>query len=280
MATGTPPPSTQDAYWNRTPDNDSAKAASRIGRLKDPKRPRKLTEEQSQRVRQEPRIRELSDVRDRLRAEIVSKYGVVKMAEGEPIHKDYQTLGRTLNSTIRAEERAMLRRIQQDYDATAPVNDIQQQLNGELSDDDDDDDQSESPIVQLKFVERQRIAEASLCDPSTFAAQKGFRRHIDLSVDMIALCKWRERQRPRTRCPLGRPPVQTPNVSSAWSVSISLWRTSIPLTRVNFPSNDIPIGAALINSTRTKEYLACDGVILEGKMHFKNHTARVHNFFL
>ena len=37
---------TQDAFWGRTPNHDSAKAASRIGRLKDPNRPKKLTEEQ------------------------------------------------------------------------------------------------------------------------------------------------------------------------------------------------------------------------------------------
>jgi hypothetical protein len=66
------------------------------------------------------RIVELSGVRDRLVAEIVSECGVVKMAEGDPIYRDYQMLGRILNSTIRAEERGWLKRIQEDYDAIAP----------------------------------------------------------------------------------------------------------------------------------------------------------------
>jgi hypothetical protein len=57
----------------------------------------------------------------------MAELGITKMAVGEPIHKDYQALGRTLNSTIRAEERALLKRIQGEYDATTPVLEIQRQ---------------------------------------------------------------------------------------------------------------------------------------------------------
>jgi Protein of unknown function (DUF3435) len=98
-----------------------------------------------------------------------------------------------LNSTIRAEERALLKRDQEEYDVTAPVIDIQRQLNGEFSD--DDGDTSEAEKVQTKFIERRRIVEAALSDPSAFEDQKGFRRHINLSMD---ICKRRERRRPRT----------------------------------------------------------------------------------
>jgi hypothetical protein len=43
------------------------------------------------------------------------------MAVREPIYADYQVLGRTLNSTtIRAKERAMLKRVQEEYDVTVP----------------------------------------------------------------------------------------------------------------------------------------------------------------
>jgi hypothetical protein len=80
----------------------------------------------------------------------------------------------------------LLKRVQEKYDVTAPVIKIQRQLNEEFS---DDDDISESETVQMKFVERRRIAEAVLSDPSTFADQKGFRRYINLFIDMIALCK-------------------------------------------------------------------------------------------
>jgi Protein of unknown function (DUF3435) len=299
---------TQDAYWGRPPDNDSPKAASRIGRLRDPRRPRKLTEEQSQRVRREPRIVELCDVRDRLRAEIVSQYGVVKMAKGDSVYDDYQALGRTLNSTIRAEERALLGRIQEEYDATAPVNDIQKQLNGELSDDDDDDAASEFVSVHLTFVERRRLADASLSDPSTFAAQKGFARHVDLSMDMIALCKRRERRRPRAKRSRGRPSVEmtddqitlpNPEPEERYDVPLKCTRYQclFCLASVDLHPEERELSykskfslqrhtdRCHLNKFGRDESIpcpdrACKRVALGGKMHFKSHAALVHNFHL
>ena len=297
---------TQDAYWNRTSDNDSCKAASRIGRLRDPRRPKKLTTEQSQQVRLEPRIVELYDVHDRLRAKIVSEYGVVKMAEGEQIHKDYQELGRILNSAIRAEKRALLRRIQEEYDTTAPMIDIQRQLNGE--DSSDDEDISEPETVPLKFVERCRIAEAALCDPSAFAPEKGFRRHIDFCNDLIALCKRRERRQPRTYRSQGRPTIKTaddpimepkpepeekrngPLQCKGWQCLFCLmsnlsWEDKEQVYASKY-SLQRHADRCRLNHFKTGETIpcpdgdACAGVVLEGKMHFKNHAARVHDFFL
>jgi hypothetical protein len=292
---------TQDAFWGRTPNHDSAKAASRIGRLRDPNRPKKLTEEQDLQVRQNARILELTATRDRLRAKILAEFGVVKMAIGEPIYDDYQVLGRMLNSTIRAEERALLKRVQEEYDVTAPVIAIQRQLNGEFSD--DEDITSESETVQIKFVERRRIAEAALSDPSTFADQKGFRRHIDLSIDMIALCKRRERQRPRTNNSRGSPPVKITEVPTILPKSEPEETPNVPLKCKGFQclfclclgdgqvfasKNSLQrhTGRCRLNKFKSDEQipcpdnLACDGVILEGKIHFKNHAARIHDSFL
>jgi Protein of unknown function (DUF3435) len=132
------------------------------------------------------------------------------MAEREPVHQDYQMLKRTLDSTIRAEERASLTRVQEECDAAALVIDIQRQLKGQHCEDDEDcDDTSGSVTTQPKLFGRRRIAEASLCDPSTFTAEKGFRRHADLCTDMIALCKRGERRHPRTSDSQGRPSVKT-----------------------------------------------------------------------
>jgi hypothetical protein len=58
---------------------------------------------------------------------IVAKFGVIKLAEGEQIHKQYRDLARSMNGTIRAEERALLKRIQEEYDDTTPMLDIQLQ---------------------------------------------------------------------------------------------------------------------------------------------------------
>lgn len=80
---------TQDAFWGRIPNHDSAKAACRIGRLRDPNRPKKLTEEQGSQVRQNSRILALAATRDRLRTKMLEEFGVVKMAVGELIYEDY-----------------------------------------------------------------------------------------------------------------------------------------------------------------------------------------------
>ncbi|OXV10984.1 hypothetical protein Egran_01255 [Elaphomyces granulatus] len=154
---------TQDAYWGRTPDNDSARTASRIGRLRDPKRPRKLTELQGRRARREPRVLKLCSTRGRIRTEIELKYCSVRMAEGEPIHVEYETLGRSIISTIRAEEHALLKRIQEEYDATAPVAEIQRQLNEELLDEDDTPDsvihfKSQRPYYATHQILKARVS--------------------------------------------------------------------------------------------------------------------------
>ncbi|EED22492.1 hypothetical protein TSTA_059900 [Talaromyces stipitatus ATCC 10500] len=101
---------TQDQFWGRSSDHESARTASQIGLLRDPDRPRKLSTEQGQ------QIEEL--------------FGVIEMAKGEPIYNDYQAVKASLAATIRKKERALLKRIQEEYDLNAPVLAIQRQLNG------------------------------------------------------------------------------------------------------------------------------------------------------
>ena len=73
-------------------NHESAKAASQIELLRDPNEPRKLSSEESQQMRQSPKVLKLATVRDQLRAQIEAKFGVVKMTEGELIHHDYQAV--------------------------------------------------------------------------------------------------------------------------------------------------------------------------------------------
>lgn len=60
--------------------------------------------------------------------------------------------------------------------------DLQRQLDGEVESGDDDDDIAELETVPLRFVERRRIAQAAICDPSTFAPATGFSRHKLIAV--------------------------------------------------------------------------------------------------
>lgn len=294
--------STQDAFWHREPSHESAKAASRIGRLRDRNRPKKLTEEQSAQVREAPAILELLASRDRLRMDILGQFGALKMAEGEPIYDDYQALGRAINSTVRTQERALLRHIQEEYDITAPVVNIQRQIQGDLSD-------CKEPILaeeaMIKIPERRRIAEAAVSDPARFTGEKSLLRHIKCCRNMIALCKKRESRAAKTTSPPALPFMEPPEPTPRKRPEL---RRSSPLKcrgfqclfcmTSNLPSEDrqqrFKSKFSLqrhADRCRLNQFLegdripcpddlGCSGVVLKGKMHFKNHAARVHDFVL
>ncbi|KAJ9601852.1 hypothetical protein H2200_013661 [Cladophialophora chaetospira] len=90
------------------------------------------------------------------------------MATGEDIHIQHQNLNRLINSTIRAEERALLKRIQDKYDKTAPVEAIQLQINPHPV---VQDASNTTPEAEIRILERRRLAEAALSDPGRFAGR-------------------------------------------------------------------------------------------------------------
>ncbi|KAH8695666.1 hypothetical protein BGW36DRAFT_398826 [Talaromyces proteolyticus] len=185
------------------------------------------------------------------------------MAEGEPIYRDYQAVRRQLDSAIRAEEQALLKRIQQEYDAVAPMSAIQRQLNGEVSEDDDDPFRIE--MAEIRLVERCQIAEVAMREPSTFSDHHGFSLHVQFAVDMIA-CKRRGRPRPRTQHPPENIPIRvvedpTPSVKSEPEI-----KPDQPL----HSSDVIPC----------PDTHMCSEIVLDGKMAFKAHSAKVHGFIL
>ncbi|QKX63180.1 uncharacterized protein TRUGW13939_10349 [Talaromyces rugulosus] len=296
--------STQDAFWGRETDHESAKAASRIQRFRDPNRPRKLTLEQKQEVRHSRQVLELTSIRDRLCMQIEETFGVVKMAEGEPIHRDYQAVRRQLDSTIRATERALLKRAQEDYDTVAPVLAIQRQLNGEITD--DEDDSLEIEMTEIRLAERRQIAEVALRDPSTFMNRKGFGLHVEFVVNMTALCRRRERPRLRKHQPQKESPSK---VADGPTRSIKLEpeiKRDQPLTCGKFQclfclAEGLPLEDCQYKRKYTlqkhvdrwhlrgygsgdlipcPDTRMCSKIVINGKMAFKVHSAKVHGFIL
>jgi len=159
-------------------------------------------------------------------------------------------------------------------------------------------------IAQLKFTERRRLAEASLCDPSAFAAENDYRRHIGLCKDMIALCRRRERRRPRTYRLRRELSIKT---ADDLIILPKSGIRNIPLKYKGFRclfclASDLPLknreqsyaskyllqrhtDRCRLNRFKTDEKVPCPdniacGEILDSKMHFKNHAARVHSFVL
>jgi hypothetical protein len=298
---------TQDQFWGRSSDHDSARTASQIGLFRDPDRPRKLSAEQRQQVRQDPEVQDLADIRSRICAQIKDAFGVIEMAKGEPIYNDYQAVKASLAATIRTKERALLKRIQEEYDLNAPVLAIQQQLNGEQPDDDDDDDKENAPAqtAPIRIAERRYIAECAVRDPSVLHDQKGYAFHVEFSVALIALCKRRDRRPVKTRCPpepvsvktvLNPPQLSeikpivkhdTPLECQGWQCLFCLASTGLPLEererrykrkytlqkhvdrcRLQYYGPDDPIPCP--------DGKACPGLILKGKDDLKVHFLKVH----
>ncbi|KAL6240327.1 hypothetical protein RBB50_012765 [Rhinocladiella similis] len=298
--------STQDAFWNRVGDPQAAKSASRIGRLRDPNRPRKLTDEQSQRVRQLPSVRRLLESRDRARGLILREFRVLRMAVGEAIHAEYKKLDRMVNSTIRAEERSLLKCSQRQYDETAPVEAIQRQIKGisaeaqELA--------PESDSTQIKIPERRQIAEGAMSDPAVFTGPKALSRHIKCSSTMIALCQRRERRSTRETSSATKTGSAASVLDTHGLPPSSTFKRITPLTCQQYQCL-FCLCSELPQEDREKRYagkhslqrhaercrlrhfqekdqiscpdnVACCGMVFEGKSHFKNHAATVHLFVL
>lgn len=173
---------------------------------------------------------------------------------------------------------------------------------------------SEPGSVPIKPAERRRIAEVALSDPSDLANPKGFGRHIDLCVDMIALCKRREHREPlmrqgipKNRLQVGLPvtttvepvlsPIPEPKEKRARPLECDGFQclyylsSNLPFTNRRKAYRDKFALKRHTDRCRLKQFqsddlipcpddLACDGVRLEGKTHFKRHAAEVHNFWL
>ena len=161
---------TQAAYRGTMPRTDLIRAASRMGRLIDLRRPKGLTDKQKESLLQEAEIKELYYRRDQLHNSIRSEFKFLYRAEGEPIYNEYQKAKCEVERVIKVRERALKKQIQAEYNATAPVNDIYAQLEGT----------TESVYgtflitepIQYAFVERSRIAKAFF-DPSLTLSTDG-----------------------------------------------------------------------------------------------------------
>lgn len=306
--------STQDVFWNREADPQAAKSAGRIGRLRDPNRPRKLTNEQGQQVRRLPSVHRLLESRDRVRGVILREFGFLRMAIGEPIHTEYKKLERMVNSTIRAEERALLKCIQRQYDESAPVEAIQLQIIGTSAE--GQELTSESTPMQIKIPERRQIAEAAMSDPAIFTGPKALSRHIKCSATMISLCRQREGRCETRRERLSRKYSRSTGETDTATTVVST--PTLPLSST--PEGCVPLTCQefqclfclcsnLPQEDREKRYagkhslqrhaercrlrhfqekdripcpdkVACRGMVFEGKSHFKNHAASAHLFVL
>jgi len=176
---------TQATYRGTKPRTELIQAANRMSRLIDPRRPKGLTEGQRQSLHEKAEIKALCYRRDQLYNRIRSGFKFLYRAEGEPIHDEYQEAKRAVERLIKAQERALKKQIQAEYDAIAPVKDIQAQLEGNT----ESVDQTvlTSGPVRYAFVERSRIAQAFFDPPSAFGAEGDVGWRVSIVNDLVSL---------------------------------------------------------------------------------------------
>ena len=241
-----------------------------------------------------------------MRDQILKDFGELNMAVGEEIYTQHQNLNRLVNSTVRAEERALLKRIQEEYDKRAPVEAIQMQIAPPSV------VHCESNVgteAEIRIPERRRLAEAALSDPGRFAGAKSLVRHVKCAANMVALCRRRERPRERNVATSGHSRAmasRTPVVGIQSSPSKRLERQPVICQEhqclfcllSDLPQEDREKNYAgkfslrrHVDRCRLNHYgeqesilcpdeFCCGWQVFRGKSHFKNHAARVHSFIL
>lgn len=280
-----------------------------------PQQPKKPTEKQREGIWQEAEIQQLCTYWDHLFVKIQLEHGSVKSAKAirEPIYHEYQAVKWTVDSTVRAWEWVLLKQVQAEYDAAAPVKDIRDQLNGlaQLF----DQPLSGPGVVRHSFIERTRIAEAFFDQPTAFTADDGLARRIRIIWDLALLCTLREIRtstvRRKQSCWVNSIGDQVEDLSASESSKLETSRADTFLLQCHpyqcifclgdhsltvedrrriYASKDSVkqhVQRCRLKKFQPDELMpcphphpACAEVILRGIMHFKNHAATVHNSYL
>lgn len=101
----------QAAYRGTASRTDWIRAASRMSQLMDPRRPKKLNDEQKEAIRSEPEIRALRSKKDGLFSPFREIYAFVYKAIKDSVHDEYQRAKLDTLDVIRSRERAILAKI-------------------------------------------------------------------------------------------------------------------------------------------------------------------------
>ena len=294
------------------PRTDLIRAANRMGRLIDLRRPKGLTDKQKESLLQEAEIKELYYRRDQLHNSIRSEFKFLYRAEGEPTYNEYQKAKHEVERVIKVREWALKKQIQAEYDATAPVNDIQAQLEGTTK-----SVYGTFPItepIQYAFVERSHIAKAFFDPPSTLSTHDNLDWRVSIVNDLVSLCALREghfrkaHSKQKTRATNGYSDDYNPDNTSDFIKSGS--GSHLPQV---FPQRCKPYQClhCISNHTLPPEerfhnlgskfslrrhfsrchtfrpgqscpfpHPECATLILNSIMHFKNHAAKVHGIYM
>ncbi len=218
-----------------------------------------------------------------------------------------------MDRKIKARERELMKQIQKEYDAVAPVQDMRAQLEG--------DAESLSPIfctsgsVRYAFMERSRIAKAFFDPPSTHGAEGDVDWRVSIVDDMVSLCirqegmfrKARRIRRIQAReidlddeaeCPLNAVksdskldssiPYLFPVRCKPYQCLYCLGDTDLPLEeRLHNLDSKYSLQRHFDRRHPFRPHEPCPfphpecaAVTLDSVMHFKNHAATIHGIYM
>jgi Protein of unknown function (DUF3435) len=300
----------QAAYRGTASQIEWIRVANRMSQLMDPRRPKKLSDEQKGAIRSEPEIRRLRSKKDGLFRRIREKYAFVYKAKDDSIYEEYQKAKLSTHDAIRSRERAVLAEVRKQYDQIAPLKDMHDQINGDAK---DQSVLAKKDPIRYSLPERRRIAEEFIRSRSSMP---DISRKISIVEDFISLCRRQERgvlkasrKRMRRLSDSEAAGRDTPPLSHSVKTDSS---ESGANDSVQFPSKCKPFqcltclgdrGKPLpdrVHNYRTKFSMqrhvttshklrprvcphpdpACAKVVIKSTTHYKHHVAAVHGIEL
>jgi hypothetical protein len=170
---------TQAIVRGLDPQNALMRAACRMSRSIDPRRPQELTNEQSLSVNLSPRICGLLQAREKLKCKLKRE------ATKNPV---YQELSRHINNERQCQRHALLKEVQERWDKEQPVIDIERQLSGVKF---TEDVRTNLESLDDKPPEQKRLIATVMTLPATTLEDEIRRRNAAIN-SITAYCKVEE----------------------------------------------------------------------------------------
>ena len=291
---------TQAVYVERDLNFLLIQATNRMSRLQNSLRSKKLNDQQRDQVRHCKIIQNLLVARRRLFDMIYENFDILKKTKDSSLHAKYLQAQRLLISTIRAEERVLLKRTQKKYDKLILIENIERQLS---------DATLKSDILslvrersQLAFLKRSRVEKILFFEQSSICLhEKSIDWRVQLINDLIALCDRRERRHSITRRETQRLLIESDEskkksfTSDSFSLRCRLFQCLFCLENVDLSKEDRRHDYAnrfslrrhlrRCHAKRVREdneihcshsHVECAELMFNDVSHFKNHVAKVH----
>ena len=310
---------TQAAFWGKHPRTELIRAADRMSRRMDPRRPTQLTDEQKHRVFREPDIDTLYRRRDTLRVKLERAKQTRDTVAVKDARRQLEDAKADAKCAMQARRRTLLDEVRAEHDKSAALQEIERQLGGHAPLKASINDERTAEAPSHVFVERVRVALAVRRTCTEGVACLGVDGRFEIMRDMIRLCDLQETRRARRpRCsPLMEvesssavgaftPPVEPTGLTEKPPVDLSelplkcnpkqclfcLGDQSMPYEarthKYTTPSNMRKhtrrcrpgLGLRLGPIPCPHPNNRCRAEVLRNGRHFKNHAKRVHRISL